>query len=94
MMWLSTERRLEIISSCHTPPPVLSFNTQIKQTTQALLKYGMGLKVKDWNTDKFITQVRDAIDIVKVKYPEQFHVMYRFFDQSSGYTAFVYGALK
>ena len=52
-----------------------------------LLKYGAKGE-EYWNSDKFIANVRDVIDIVKVKYPQQFYDVFWVFDQSSGHTAF------
>jgi len=64
----------------------------LKQEARVLLKYGAESEGY-WNSDKFIPQVRDVIKIVKVKYPVQFYDVFRFFDQSSSYTAFADDAL-
>lgn len=45
----------------------------LKQAACVLLKYGAESEGY-CNSDKFIAQVRDVIDIVKVKYPEQFNM--------------------
>ena len=65
----------------------------LKQAACVLLKYGAESEGY-WNSDKFIAQVRDVIDIVKVKYPKQFYDTFWFFDQSSGHTAFADDALN
>ena len=57
----------------------------LKQAAHVLLKYG---------AENVIAQVRDVIDIVKVKYSELFYDVYWFFDQSSGHTAFADDALN
>ena len=43
----------------------------LKKKARTLLKYGAETEGY-WNSDKFMSQVKDAIKIVKVKYPVEF----------------------
>lgn len=49
----------------------------LKQAAHVLLKYGTESE-RYWNNDKFIAQVKDVIEIVKVKYPQQFMMYFGF----------------
>ena len=65
----------------------------LKQKARVLLKYGTDGEGY-WNSDKFISQVKDTIKIVKVKYPREMYDVIWLFDHSSGHTAFADDALN
>ena len=62
-------------------------------TARATLEYGAD-KGGYWNSQKFLTNVKDAIKIAKFKYPEDKHTVVFVFDSSSCHRAYAPDALN
>lgn len=58
-----------------------------------ILKFGIAAEGQ-WNNEKCMHQVRQAVTIAEIKYPTLTHNIVFLFDQSSGHTAYVDDALN
>ena len=63
------------------------------KSSRFLLKYGSGSEGY-WNSEKFLIQVKQALNIAEIKYPVSSHSIVFLFDQSSGHTAYAEDALN
>ena len=60
-------------------------HTNIRQAARTLLRYGEN-RDGYWNSDKFISQIKEAVEIASVKYPSNEYDILWIFDQSSNHT--------
>ena len=65
----------------------------LKQEARILLKYGASSEGY-WNSEKFMSQVENAVKLADYKYPADEHNLVFLFDQSSGHTAYAEDALN
>ena len=64
-----------------------SHHPNLWKEARYILKYGTDSQGY-WNSEKFMNQVKQAVTIAEIKYPQESNTIVFLFDQSSGHTAY------